>query len=506
MDGGILGAGIKPKQDCPEPNAVGGLTKSRIFAMGPNPPAIRAAFEAWLQEEKIAVVREYRVVSVDKDGNRITRVHFENAPPDADGVPVAKATDTPEKVIEAAMFIDASYEGDIMARGGVSFTYGREASAEFNEAPGGVGPPTNWTPIDPYVKPGDATSGLLPFVDEDHGKPVGSADDYTQAYNYRFYTTNDPAKRAEFGVPAKYTPARYELVGRFVAQIVKESGDDTEKLYERLRGIFPGWMNAGEYNYQRKSLFTMAPLGLSRYYQAGDYAKRAEVWKEHRDYLAGLHEFMSNDSRVPEEFRRQTAALGLDMTMHEDTNGWPNQLYVRIARRMKSPYMMTHADVLNQTNEKDGVGLALYGVDIYPVRRYVAKHPETGEVGVATEGNMFIGGAHGTGHPYPVPYRSIIPKKEECANLLVPVCLSGTHIAYASARMEPVFAVLGESSGVAAAQAFKAKQTVQEVDVPKLQARLLERGQVLEWKPGMKTVRKEKSKKKSEEAVEKKKE
>ena len=482
--GGILGAGIKTKQDCPEPDAVGGLTRSKIFTFGNFPSLLRKDFEKWLSEEKIEIVREHRVKSVAKDGARAVSLLLENEPPDKEGIPApAGLPGSPEKTIEAQVFIDASYEGDLMAKAGISYSFGRESFDEFKEKPAGVGPPTNWTPIDPYVKAGDPSSGLLPFVDADHGKPAGSADDYTQAYNYRFYVTDDPSDKAEFGIPGNYSPERFELVGRFVEFLKKKHANDPAKLDEALKGIFPGWMNSGEYNYQRKSLVTMAPLGISRFYQDGDYATKSKVWREHRDYLAGLHHFMSTDPRVPETYRNETSKLGLKLDTHPDTNGWPNQLYVRISRRMNGPYKLTHADVLNQTDEKDGVGLALYGVDIYPVRRYAAKNPETGEPGVATEGNMFIGGAKGTGHPYPVPYRSITPKAAEATNILVPVCFSATHIAYASARMEPVFAVLGESSGVAAAQAVKAKQRVQGIDVAKFPARLKERGQVLVWVP-----------------------
>ena len=147
---------------------------------------------------------------------------------------------------------------------------------------------------------------------------------------------------------------------------------------------------------------------------------------------------------------------------------------------MKGPYVLTLADVWNQTQVEDGVGLALYGVDIYPVRRYAVAN-ESGELGVATEGNMFVGGSQGTGHPYPIPYSAITPKAEECSNLIVPVCFSASYIAYASARMEPVFCVLGESAGVAAAQAIKANSSVQDVNVTTLRSHLLERGQVLEW-------------------------
>ena len=224
----------------------------------------------------------------------------------------------------------------------------------------------------------------------------------------------------------------------------------------------------------------MAPLGISRFYQDGTWEARAKVWRQHQDYLSGLHHFLSTDARVPETFRQETAELGLDRTMHPDTEGWPNQLYVRLTRRMQGPYVMTLADVWNQTKAADSAGLALYGVDIYPVRRYVVAN-EAGQTGVATEGNMFVGGSQGTGHPYPVSYRALTPKADECANLLVPVCFSASYIAYASARMEPVFCVLGESAGVAAAQAIYGGTSVQSVPFDKLRARLLERGQILDW-------------------------
>ena len=364
---------------------------------------------------------------------------------------------------------------------GVKYAIGREPADKFNEKPAGVGEPTNWRPIDPYREPGNPASGLLPLVEADHGKPKGAGDDYTQAYNFRFYVTNDPARRAPLTPPADYDPAQFELVGRYVQHILNWADGDLKKAMPKLASIFPGWRNSGEYNYQRESLVTIAPLGVSRFYQDGDWPTRAKVWRQHIDYLRGLHHFLSTDPRVPEAFRQQTAALGLDKTMHPDTQGWPHQLYVRITRRMQGPYILTHADVLNQTQVDDAVGLALYGVDTYPVRRIAVKDPKTGALGVATEGNMFIGGARGTGRPYAVPYRAITPKADECANLLVPVCFSASYIAYASARMEPVFCVLGESSGVAAAQAVREMQPVQAIDVKKLQSRLLERGQVLEW-------------------------
>lgn len=480
--GGILGAGLKPTQDCPEPRAVGGLTKTVVFQLGENPPAIRAALAAWLQREGLTVLFEHRVRRVEKSGSKIDRIVLESAPPDAHGVPAPTARDGVERLVAAKVFIDASYEGDLMAKAQVRYAIGREPRARFNEQPAGVNAPTNWTAIDPYVQPGDPASGLLLLVEADHGKALGEGDDYTQAYNYRFYVTKDPAKRAPLTPPLSYSPAQFELVGRFVAALVREFGSDAAKLTARLSSIFPGWMNRGEYNYQRNSLVTIAPLGLSRLYQDGDWATRSRVWREHHDYLSGLHRFLSTDARVPEKFRRQTAELGLDRTMHADTEGWPGQLYVRITRRMEGPYVLTHADVLNRTTVDDSIGLALYGVDTYPVRRYAARDPKTGRLGVATEGNMFIGGGRGTGIPYAVPYRAITPRPAECPNLLVPVCFSASYIAYASARMEPVFCVLGESAGVAAAQAIREATSVQAIDFAALRRRLLERGQILEWK------------------------
>ncbi len=481
--GGILGAGIKPQQDCPEPKAVGGLTQSKVFIAGKSPPEIREFFTKWLEEEKVPVIFEHRVARVEKDGTRITELHLEMAPPDEHGIPVAEAKDGAGKSVKAKVFIDASYEGDVMAKAAVSYAVGRDARDLYNEEPAGVREPTLWRPVDPYVEKGKPKSGLLPLVDADHGKPLGAGDDYTQAYNYRFYVTNDPAKRVEISPPANYDPKQFEVVGRYVEYIMTWAGGDMKKAQPRLASIFPGWRNAGEYNYQRNSLITIAPLGVSRYYQDGDWATRSRVWRQHKDHLSGLHHFLSTDNRVPESFRQETAALGLDRTMHPDTGGWPNQLYVRITRRMMGTYVLTHADVLNKTQADDSVGLALYGVDIYPVRRYAARDPKTGEMGVAVEGNMFIGGSKGTGQPYPIPYRSIIPKAEECTNLIVPICFSSSYIAYASARMEPVFCVLGESAGVAAAQAINENTSVQQIDKTALRARLVHRGQVLSWKP-----------------------
>lgn len=477
--GGMLGAGIKPLQDCPLPAAVGGLTR-QVFGLGNTPLMIRASFRDWLRDELVPVVYEHRLQSVDLSNGYIQNARFGFAPPDRWGIPAPELLSGPIETVQAAVFIDASYEGDFLPAARVAYRTGRESSQEFREKPAGVGPATLWCPIDPYVAPGSPNSGLLPMVEPDHGLPKGASDTYTQAYNFRLYLTTDPKRRVPFTRPDDYVADDYELVGRYALHIVDACDSETE-VVRRLRGIFPGWLNEGEYNYFRESLITIAPLGLSKYYQDGDWPTRSTIWRKHIDYVRGLHTFLSSDRRIPRQFRERTALIGLDRTMHPDTDGWPHQLYVRVARRVEGEYTLTHADVLNQTSVDDGIGLALYGVDTYPVRRFACKDSYSSLVGVATEGNMFLGSALGTGHPYPVPYRTITPKATDCRNLLVPVCFSATHIAYASARMEPVFCVLGESAGVAAAAATRAGSAVQELNTAKLRRRLAQRDQVLDW-------------------------
>jgi hypothetical protein len=376
----------------------------------------------------------------------------------------------------------------------VSYRLGRESRLDYGEDLAGVLPiggvararsgddpesaEGNLTPISPFVEPTDPKSGLLPLVEEDHGKPVGAGDHYLQAYNFRYYVTSDPSRRAQIVPPADYRPVDYELVGRYVEYLKLSSRDEADLLL-RLSWIFPGWLNVGgEYNYQRRSLFTMAPLGISHLYADGDYATKARVWRAHQNYLRGLHHFLSTDTRVPEAFRRQTASLGFDRFHHPETDGWPHQLYIREGRRLYGRYTVSLHDVYNKTKVEDPIGLAQYGVDTYPTRRIWLERD--GRPYVAIEGNMWVGGEGGpTNAPYPIPYRAITPQKHECENLLVPVCFSASHLGYASARMEPTFMILGESAGIAAAQAIRERVAVLDIEVDRLIRELRERGQRL---------------------------
>ncbi len=485
--GGILGAGLKPRQDCPNIEAVGGMTRPLIERLGVrqgktsnrdiNPADIRSDFLDLLDKNNIDIFYEHRINRCKSKNGKIISAIFDYAPFTKNGIPPESAEINDKLTINAKIFIDASYEGELMARAGVSFRSGREAKNTYGEDLAGVQPPQNLTPIDPFVVPGNSKSGLLPLIDLDHGKPVGAGDHYTQAYNYRFYLTSDPAFKAIITPPVDYDPQKYELVGRYVEYLKEQKPADLEK---QLAMIFPGWMNAGEYNYQRASLVTMAPVGLSHLYINGDYSVKSKIWKEHQDYLKGLYHFMCTDPRVPKTYQGKIKDLGLDLRPHPDTNGWPHQLYVRVSRRLMGPYTITAHDVYNKTKVEAPIGLAQYGIDTYPARRIVLE--QNGEYFVALEGKMFVGGAKGpTNVPYPISYKAITPSKKECGNLLVPICFSASHLGYASARMEPVFMINGESAGIAAVQAIDEGVLVQDINMERFQNELKAAGQILNW-------------------------
>ncbi|TWT34333.1 FAD-dependent oxidoreductase [Blastopirellula retiformator] len=493
--GGVLGAGLKPMQDCPNYAATGGMTKPLLKSLGQpkegrrlstaelSPKQIRADFQVLLDQYEIPVIFEHRIGACQTKDAAIQTASFDLAPFDETGCPPAEPTQRDDLRITAKVFIDAGYEGDLLAAAGCEYRVGRESAEEFDEQAAGVRPVVQKTPIDPYRIAGDPASGLLSMVKADHGLPIGAGDQHTQAYNYRYYTTNDPQHRLPIPVPADYAAEDYELVGRYVAYLAEQESDP-EKLRKRLIGIWPGWRNSREWNYQRDSLISMAPLGISQEYAAGDYADKAGVWKAHRDYLAGLRHFMATDARVPQSYRDEVAQLGFDGRYHPDTAGWPHQLYIRIARRLKGRYTITEHDVYNRRQVEDPVALAQYGIDTYPSRRIIVK--EGDKTFVANEGNMFVGGSKGpTNVPYPVSYRAITPQADQCTNLLVPICFSATHLGYASARMEPVFMIAGESAGIAAAQAIAEAKPVQEIDMQKFAGSLAAAGQKLQWDPAV---------------------
>jgi hypothetical protein len=414
------------------------------------PHVAEQILRALLGEAKVPVLLPKRLDlkdGVQKAGNRITAIRLE------DGT-----------VIAAKMFIDATYEGDLMAKAGVSYTVGREANSQYGETLNGVQTVQATKhqflkPVDPYVKAGDPASGLLPGIHA--GKPGldGEVDKRVQAYNFRMCLTDSPENRVPFPQPAGYDPLRYELLLRYIQAGVWDAFCSNLPMPNRKSDC----NNCGA--------FSTDNIGMNYDYPEGDYATRERIFQEHVTYQQGLMWFLANDPRVPERIRDEIGRWGLCRDEFPETGGWPHQLYVREARRMIGQYVMTQHNCQGKTRADDSAGLAAYTMDSHNTQRYV----KDGKA--INEGDVQVGGFP----PYPISYRSLVPKEAECTNLLVPVCLSATHIAYGSIRMEPVFMVLGQSAATTAVLALDGRVAVQQVDYKRLRERLLADKQVLEW-------------------------
>jgi hypothetical protein len=409
-----------------------------------------------VNEAKLGVFFQQRLASVKKEGGRIKEIGMENG-----------------KVYRAAMFVDATYEGDFMAKAGVSYTVGREGNAKYNETLNGIRaetPKHQFTvPVDPYLKRGDAGSGLLPFIQAGDGGTPGEADARVQAYNFRLCYTQDPANRLPHRPPPKYDPARYELLARYLEALVAAGQTPELKAFWN-----PIRMPNHKTDINNNGGFSTDFIGANYAYPEADYATRAQIWQAHEDYVRGFVYFLATSPRVPEHMRAEMQTWGPARDEFPDTGNWPHQLYVREARRMVSDCVMTEHHCRGQEKAEDSVGLGAYGMDSHNCQRIVkGGHVEN-------EGDVQVGVAA----PYPISYRSIVPRATECENLLVPVCLSATHIAYGSIRMEPVFMILGQSAATAAVLAMDGKASVQKLPYETLRPRLLADRQILEWKAG----------------------
>ena len=368
-------------------------------------------------------------------------------------------------------FIDATYEGDLMAAAGVPYRVGREDCAEFGERWNGnqIGVLhhrhhfRDWK-ISPYKVPGDPSSGLCAEIDPAPPGVKGAGDRRVQAYCYRMCMTDDPRNRIPFAKPDGYDPARYELLGRCYAKGYKE----TFAKFDRIANHKTDTNNHGPLNADW--------LGGSTEWPEASYARRAELARAHKDYQMGLYHYLSTDPAVPEDVRKAMAKWGLAKDEFVDNGGWPYEIYVREGRRMIGEYTMTEHDCLGdrrhpaQGRAYGPVGMGSYCLDSHNVRRYV-----TAEGFVQNEGDIEVRPKK----PYGVDYGAIVPRKSDCENLLVPVALSATHTAFGSIRMEPVFMLLGESAATAAAFAARDGRAVQDVAYPELAERLRADGQVL---------------------------
>jgi hypothetical protein len=395
----------------------------------------------YIREAKVQVIYGHRLSGVEKAGGKIMSI---------------TVSGEGSRKINAGIFLDCSYEGDLMAKAGVSYTVGREANSQYNETYNGVQVMKGHQfpdGIDPYKVPGDSSSGLVWGVSNAALDTTGSGDKKVQAYNFRICLSNDTANRIPITKPDNYDPARYELLLRY--------------LQHKVPGDLWGFLKFDLMPNHKTDINNNGPIstdmiGMNHNYPEADYATRKKIQQAHEDYTKGLLYFIGHDERMPEHLRNQMLQWGYPKDEYTDNNHWSPQMYVREARRMIGAYVMTQHNCQGREVVDDGIGLAAYTMDSHNCQRLVVNGM------VKNEGNVEIGGFG----PYPISYRSIIPKATECTNLLVPVCLSASHIAYGSIRMEPVFMVLGQSAAIAATLAIKEKKAVQDVDVKAIQSLL----------------------------------
>ena len=471
--GGMTGGGLS-HVDWGREKAVGGTALS-ILSKNYDDAKYREVFVELVKKYRIRVIYEHRVTSVLKEGASIRSIGLDYAPPDARGCPVATPTKSNAMTINAKVFIDCSYEGDLMARAGVSYTWGRESRDAYGESLAGVRPNLAVYDIDPYVIPGDAKSGLLPFVQDMKALPEGSEDRLTMGYGFRWKFSKD-ADRIPIDPPENYDPKQFELYRRGFKNKARID------LGRRMKGKLGFFEEAGGRIHSigqgnlARALLAPTNYGGNAEYPDGDYATRARIWKADQEFMRGMTHFLRIDDCVPDKFKQLATELGFQRGIFDETGGWPHQLYVREARRMKSEYVLTQKDLEGRTDPKDSIGLASYGVDDWPYATYALD----GKVALyGGEFSMLYLDEKHNGI-YKIPYRSITPKQAECSNLLVPVCVSASHIAMTSIRMEPVWMILGESAGVAAAMALSENTSVQEVSYDSLQKKLTALKQKLE--------------------------
>jgi hypothetical protein len=418
------------------------------------PHVAEKVYEDWMKELQIPIHRDSwldREKGVKKNGARIASISMLNG-----------------DIYVAKMFIDATYEGDLMAAAGVDYHVGRESNATYGETLNGVQTGVLHhrhhfgvlkTRISPYVVPGDPSSGVLPRISTAPPGNFGEGDKKVQAYNFRMCLTQVPANRVPFPKPKTYDPKEYELLLRIFGAGWRETFDK----FDPIPNFKTDTNNHGP--------FSTDNIGRNWDYPEASYARRREIIQEHVDYQQGWLYFIANDPRVPEDVRTEMAKWGLAKDEFTDNGHWPHQIYVREARRMVGRFVMTQNELQKKKPTPESVGMGSYSIDSHNIQRYITPEgyvQNEGDIGVSTNG------------PYQISYGSLVPKKGQAPNLLVPVAVSSSHIAYGSIRMEPVFMILGQSAATAAVMAIDSNIDVQDVPYDKLRTRLLADGQVLE--------------------------
>ncbi len=425
-----------------------GLRTMWIF----EPSAALKVFEGYLAEYEIPLHREAyldREKGVKMEGGKIVSI-----------------TTLDGDTFTGKVFLDTTYEGDLMAAAGVKYTVGREGKETYGEDRAGVRTDLfhhqhhfEKLVVDPYVVPGDPASGVIPLVSAEPPGELGAGDKQVQAYNFRICMTDVPENRIPFPKPPGYDEKRYELLGR-----VYDAG------WRETFGKFDPIPN-GKTDTNNHGPVSTDYIGANYEYPDAGYEKRREIIEEHKNYMLGWLYYNMTSERVPEEIRAKMNTWGLPKDEYEDTGNWSPQIYVREARRMIGSYVMTENELLKKRPTPESVGMGSYTIDSHNTQRYISKDGR-----VHNEGDLGV-----NVKPYEIAYGSLVPKKEECSNLLVTCAVFASHVAYGSIRMEPVFMLLGQSAATAAVMAVEKNVAVQDLEYGDLKATLLEGGQVLDF-------------------------
>ncbi len=416
------------------------------------PHVAEVVFSEMLKEAGVQVVFNERLREIEgviKSGTRISTIVMENG-----------------HAYSAEVFIDCTYEGDLMAQSGVSYTIGRESSREYGESMAGVRPFTAAHNFNYKVSAYDESGQLLPEIYDGLKGEAGEADHKVQAYNYRICITDLASNKLPFPRPEDYDPSRYALLVRWL-DVVKEAHKDRSLVVGDVLSLFA--LPNGKYDVNNSGPFSTDYIGGSWDYPDADYAVREEIINDHKTYMQGLLYFLANDPQVPEELRKDMSRWGLAADEFTDNGNWPYCLYIREARRMTGDYVMTQKDIQENIYKPDAIGMGSYNSDSHNVQRVV-----TPEGYVENEGDMQV-----AVKPYQIPYRVMLPKVSEATNLLVPVCVSASHVAYSTLRMEPQFMIMGQAAGTAAVIAVDSHLSVQDIDVELLQNKLRASGAIL---------------------------
>lgn len=466
--GGMLTGGLS-NTDFGDRAVIGGLAvefyrkvakyynKELYFWRGPEPTVGENILKDWLKELNVEVIYGERIKSVNKDGREIRSIEMLSG-----------------KRLAAKVFIDGTYEGDLLAKAGVSYAIGREGVSQYGETWAGRRPfqpdRHNFSvPVSPFKN--SKNGELLPLINQRPLAAIGEADDAVQAYCFRLIMTNDPANRVAVTRPKDYDSSRFELLRRYLKVLKPKTLSESGVIRPTI--TLPN---------QKAEINSAGPISTNQYdgsnwpYPDADYPLRDEIWNDHLTYTQGLLYFIANDHSVPENIRTEAKQWGLCKDEFSDTNHFPHQLYVRAARRMIGEYVLTQHDLQHHIVKYDAIGMGSYNMDIRHMQRtwqWVSRFPQLkGEV--FNEGYLSI-----PVKPYQIPYRSLVPRFEECSNLIVPVCISSSNLAYASFRMEPQYMIAGHSAGIAAAMAIQQNTAVQRIDLTRLQKKLLGQGQIL---------------------------